>query len=314
MFQNLLTAPLCVALLAASLCAAESEQPVGASSVVVKGAQVRIIQEVELAARESGLIAEVYFKPGQFVEAGTVMAKLDDTQAQLKANEAQIEFAKSLENARSDVEIRAARKSLDVAKAELLRAQEAVEQYAKSISKTEIDRLRLTTERAALFIEQAELMARVAQLDSDLRKNQVAFAQHTLERHRVRTSISGIVVQVNFQDGEWVETGTTIVRVLRLDRLRCEGRIDASLVDLTMVGRPVRITVQRPMRDAVTVTGTLTFVDPQINAIKKDVLVGAEFDNPKFVILPGMTAEIEISGSNDLAKKSETPATESEIN
>jgi len=33
------------------------------------------------------------------------------------------------------------------------------------------------------------------------------------------------------------------------------------------------------------------------------VLVQAEFDNPKFTILPGMAAEIEIAGRSKIAKK-----------
>ena len=111
-----------------------------------------------------------------------------------------------------------------------------------------------------------------------------------------------MVVQVSFHPGEWVETGKSVARVLRLDRLGCEGRVASESVDVSMIGRPVRITIHPPSGKSVTLPGQLTFVDPQVNRIKKDVLIRAEFDNAKLVILPGMAAEIEIAGRSEIAK------------
>lgn len=313
MFKYLTATSVAVVFVSSLMFAADESAPVpedaeaaSNNAITVTGALVSVIQERDIAASETGLISKVHFKAGEFVDAGAVLAELDSTQAELKLKEAEIEYAKAMEIARSDVESRAAVKSLEVSKAELLRAQEAVEKFAKSISQTEMDRLRLTTERAELLIEQAEQTARVAKLDADLRQNHVAFARSTLDRHLVRTPISGMVVQVSFHPGEWVETGKSVARILRLDRLGCEGRIASEQVDVSMIGRPVRITIQPPKRKAVTMIGTLTFVDPQISRIKKDVLVRAEFDNPNFAILPGMAAEIEIPGRDEIAK-SESP-------
>jgi len=274
--------------------------------VTVKGALVTVIQERNIAARETGLISKVHFKAGEFVDAGTVLAELDSTQAKLKLAEANIQYDKALEVAKSDVESRAALKAFEVSKAELARAQEAIERFSKSISQTEMDRLRLSTERAELLIEQSGQTARLAKLDSDLRKNQLDFAQHTLDRHRVMTPISGMVVQVSFHPGEWVETGKSVARVLRLDRLGCEGRVASESVDVSMIGRPVKVTIHPPNGKSVTLPGVLTFVDPQVNRIKKDVLIRAEFDNSKLTILPGMASEIEISGRAEIAKN-DTP-------
>jgi len=308
MFKYLAAIPVVIACIYSSLPGAENgvlateKSAAFESAITVPGALVTVIEERDIAAGETGLISKVHFKAGEFVDEQTVIAELDSTQAQLKLKEAEIEYAKAMEVASSDVENRAAVKSLEVSKAELLRAQEAVEKFAKSISQTEMDRLRLTTERAELLIEQAEQTARVARLDADLRQNQVKFAKNTLDRHLIRTPISGMVVQVSFHPGEWVETGKSMARILRLDRLGCEGRVASQSVDVSMIGRPVRITIHPPKRKPVTMIGALTFVDPQISRIKKDVLVRAEFDNPKFAVLPGMAAEIEIAGRNELAR------------
>lgn len=285
-----------------SVMAADDAATTATGTITIKGAQVGIIQEVPVAAGESGLVAEVLCKPGQVVEAGSLLAKLDATAARLKLNEAQFEFNKAREAADADVEIRAAQKSLEVARAELKRAQEAIEKYSKAISKTEIDRLRLTTERAALAIEQAELTRRLARFESSLRENQVAIAEHTLKKHQIHTPITGVVLQSNHHVGEWVEIGKPVFRILQLDRLRCERRVDAALVDRSMIGRRVEVVVQLPNKKTLRLPATLAFVDAQISPIKGDVLVWAEFDNPHLVALPGMKADIEILDSSELAE------------
>ncbi len=307
MHQNHLSSFVAATLLSAMSALSTNPATADDGPVTVKGALVTVIQERNIAARETGLISRVHFKAGEFVDAGAVLAELDSTQAQLKLAEASIQYAKAMEVAKSDVESRAALKAFEVSKAELARAQEAIERFSKSISQTEMDRLRLSTERAELLIEQSGQTARLSKLDADLRKNQLDFAQHTLDRHRVMTPISGMVVQVSFHPGEWVETGKSVARVLRLDRLGCEGRVASESVDVSMIGRPVKITVHPPNGKSVTLPGVLTFVDPQVNRIKKDVLIRAEFDNAKLTILPGMASEIEISGRSDIAQK-DTPA------
>ena len=93
--------------------------------VIVKGGLVTVIQERNIAARETGLISKVHFKAGEFIDADSVLAELDSTQAQLKLAEARIQYDKALEAAKSDVETRAARKALEVSRAELARAQKA---------------------------------------------------------------------------------------------------------------------------------------------------------------------------------------------
>jgi len=279
-----------------------SSKPAPGDAIVIEKAQVTTIEEVPLAAAETGLISEILCKPGEVVEEGALLAKLDDTRAKLQLNEAQFEFSKADETATNDVEIRAAQKSLEVTRAELKRSQEAVERYSKSISKTEIDRLRLAVERAELAEEQAELTRKLAGLDADLRQNQVAMAKHTLERHRIHTPISGVVIQSTHHPGEWVETGKPVFRILRLDRLRCERRVDASLVNRSMIGRPIEVAVLLPNGETLRLPGTLTFVDAQISPISGDVLVWAEFDNPKLQALPGMKAEIHIPKTSEPAK------------
>ncbi|MBI1311734.1 HlyD family efflux transporter periplasmic adaptor subunit [bacterium] len=282
--------------------AQDAEPTPEADEIVVRGAQVSLIAEVDIPARRTGVIQNVNVKAGETVEPGQSLAKLDDTEARLTVAEANIELEKAHELAENDVEITAARKARDVAQAELQRALEAVERYSKAISRTEIDRLRLMLDRAELAIQQAELAKRTAGFDSKLRQTKLDQARLDVDHHVIRSSVGGIVVKLNHQPGEWVEKGTTIMELLRLDRLQCEGRIHRELSSTALIGRPVKIDVELSKEKTVTLDGVVTFVDPRVNPVKEDVVVWAEFDNPKLQISPGMRATIRIQPAGTPAK------------
>ena len=67
-------------------------------------------------------------------------------------------------NATNDVNLRCARKSLEVAKAELQRAELSNENFAKSVSDSEMDRLGLLVQRSTLEVEQSEHQQTIAGL------------------------------------------------------------------------------------------------------------------------------------------------------
>lgn len=262
--------------------------------IVVRGAQVSLIEEVSVPARRTGVIQEVAVKAGMNVEPGKALAELDATEAQLAELEAATELAKARELAASEVEITAAKKARDVAQAELQRALEAVERYSKAISRTELDRLRLLLDRAELAIQQAQLAKRTAEFDAKLKQTKHDQAQLDVDLHVIRSSVGGIVVKLNHQPGEWVEKGTTIMELLRLDRLQCEGRVLRGQGSAALKGRPAKIDVQLSKDKTVTLDGVVTFVDPRVNPVKEDVVVWVEFENPKLQISPGMRATIRI--------------------
>lgn len=265
-------------------------------SIHVPRATVLLDRQVDIPARETGVLASIKVKPGVTVKAGDSLADLDATEAELALVRATIDLSIAKEAAENDVDVLAAKKSRDVSEAELKRSLEAVERVVKAVSQTELDRLQLTVERAVLAIRQAELAQRTAGLTLKLSENDVAKAARVLDRHRMISTLTGIVDQVNRQEGEWVKPGDPVFRILQLDRLRCEGFVNASLLEGNMEGRSVRIKVylDEDLKKSVQVNGTLVFVGSEINSIKGDVRVRAEFDNPKLNIRPGMNAEMEI--------------------
>ena len=134
----------------------------GSQLVEVPSMLIRIDEQAEVPAREAGVLADVNVREGQMVAAGAAIAQIEDDEARIAAERAKIEMEIAKANAENDLGIRFARKSREVVEAELRRSTEALDRYAKSISASEMDHLRLLVDKSKVEIEQAEHEFKVA--------------------------------------------------------------------------------------------------------------------------------------------------------
>ncbi len=267
-----------------------------AADLQVDGALLTLIEQVELPAKEAGGISSIAVKEGQIVERGQSLAAVEDDDARLAVDQAKFEFEIAESKSRNDVTVRFAKKSQQVADAEYRRAKESGDRFKKSISETEMDELRLTAERAALEIEQAEQLQTVAKLTSQLKGVELAAAHLKLERRRITAPFDGMIVQVKKHRGEWVSPGDTIVRMIRLDRLRVETFLPARDATLQLNGSRVTLLADVAGKPRSEFSGTVVFVSPEINAVNGQVRVWAEVDNKNLLLRPGQQVTMSIGG------------------
>lgn len=270
-------------------------QSPSSSGLKIDSVLVSLIEQVEVPAREVGQLKKVLVKEGMSVQEGEVLARIEDSEAVLLLKQAKLESEMSNLKAENDVNIRFARKAYEVAKSELQRAEDSIKKYPKSISKTELDRLKLTAEKAELEIEQALEEAKTSQLEARLKQNAEQIASLAIQRRRVVAPISGMVVQIMAKNGEWVRPGDTVLRILKLDRLRAEGLVNASkLQNLNLKGRPVVLIVNQGTKNELEFQGKISFVSPEINPVNHQTRVWADIENPDFKLKPGMRASLII--------------------
>ena len=344
-----------------------------AKSITVPSMTTALIQHAEIAAREPGILKSLSVKPGDSIAEGQLLATLDDELqeiavqqaelnvqiAQLKADnklpvetaramvrEAEQEKAKleiaariSQKQSESDVAVRLAEKSKDVAKYELDRAQKAKESFSGSISNSELNRLKVLFDQRTLEIEkaqedrainvlkseadlaavqqQAEAIARtqslaaekeqeqqVAQANLEVAKSELAEAKLQLERRRLKAPFAATVVAVSRQPGEWLEPGSVVLRLIQLDRLRVEGFVSAEQAVVLAPGQRVRIVF--PANVVEPVSGEITFVSPEVEPVNQQVRIWAEFDNPEKRIRPGLVTTMEVDATKSKPVDGET--------
>jgi macrolide-specific efflux system membrane fusion protein len=259
----------------------------------IEDAVLKLIEEVELPAKEPGPLAEISTREGDVVEMGRRLAAVEDAEAGVAVTKAESELAVARAKAENDVAVRLARKAHEVAAAEYRRALESVEKFQKSVSQTELDQLRLTTEKALLAIEQAELEQAVARLGMRQKEAELETARLKLERHRLLAPFAGMVAEIKSARGEWVDPGDTVLRLVRLDRLRVEGFVPARQF-AARPGQSVAVFVDVPGRGRMQLGATLTFVSPEVNPVNGQALIWAEVENQEMLLRPGQTATLEI--------------------
>ena len=271
------------------------EKSTGSTSLRIDSVLVSLIEQVEVPAREVGQLNKMLVKEGTTVKKGAILAQIEDSEALLLLQQARLEYEMSQLKAKNDINIRFARKSHEVAVAELRRAEESVKKYSKSISKTELDRLKLTAEKAELEIEQATEEARTSELESRLKQNSESIASLAVQKRKVIAPISGMVVQIMTKEGEWVQPGETVLRLLNLDRLRAEGLVNASrLQGRNLKNRPVILIVNPGTKQEIEFQGKISFISPEISPVNNQTRVWAEIENPDLKLKPGMRASLII--------------------
>ena len=279
--------------LSAAMSGAAAERSAGA--VEVPSMLIKLIEQIDVPAREPGALAAVHVSEGQMVEPGQVLAQVDDAEARTAAERARIEVEIARAKAQNDVSIRFARKSAEVAKAELRRSTDSNQKFPKSVSESEMDRLRLLVEKSVLETEQAQHELLIAGLTRDVKQNEYLAAQQKVERHKIPAPLGGMVVQVSRHRGEWVKPGDAVARIQRLDRLRAEGFLKAQDLAADLQGRRVRLTVDLPDRPGAEFAGKIVFLDPEIDPVNAQVRVWAEIDNQGLRLRPGMRAKMIIT-------------------
>ena len=267
------------------------ESVVQGSPLQVESVVLRPLQDAEVSAQQAGLLDRIVASEGRRVEQGQLLAALDAREARLVVIRAKIEHEQAAVKANNRVQIQYAEKALEVANAELKRSHESIEQFAKSISQSQLDVERLTVEKLTLERQQAEHELALARFDQQMAQNQLEAAQLSLEQHQIYAPFAGTVVMVRGRVGEWVEVGAPILRLVATDKMRAEGFLPAELASTVLVGRQVRLQLESQPNP---VAGVLRFVSPELDAVTRQVRIWAEIPNAEGLLRSGEQGSMEI--------------------
>jgi macrolide-specific efflux system membrane fusion protein len=258
---------------------------------------LRPMIEAEVPARQTGVLGTIAVEEGAAVKAGETLASLDDRAAKLAVAKAELEREQVLARVSNQLRIEYADKALEVARAEMKRSSESNDQFARSISQSQLDVERLTVEKLELERRQAEHDIALEKYELRLKENAVGTARLGLELHAVRAPFAGVVALVRGRPGEWVEPGTTVLRLVAIDKLRAEGFAPAASANDRLLGARVQFVVSNEAGTEPTSTpveGVLRFISPEIDPVSRQVRIWAEIDNHNLSLRPGQQGQLVV--------------------
>lgn len=263
-------------------------------TIEVESVVLRLIDEADLAAGESGIVVELNVSEGQMVKRGDVIARIDDTAARIDEQTARAELALAKAKAENDVAVRAAETAQRVAEAELARSEESIARFPKSVSQSQLDVERLSVDKLKLEVEAGEQEIRLASLAQQVAERKVEAAELRIKRRKIVSPIDAMVVEVEAAVGEWVEPGQKVVRLVSTQRLKAEGFVSATQAAEDLSGATALVQLD----NGQTVQGRVAFVSPEIDPINKQVRIWAELDNKDGKLRPGQPVAMTLKNED----------------
>ncbi len=283
-----------------------STMPDGEAQVPAKESGVIVAMETPLLDADgkpvvdaNGNVEYIPVREGLQVAKGVLLARIDDALARAQYMTARHKYEVAKEEAENDINVRYARASADVSKAEYEQALEINRTQPGTISLAELRRRLLKVRETNLAIEQAKMNQRIAGQKLKISEAELKAAEEILERRMIRSPLDGEIVEIYRHLGEAVQTVSdpVVMHVVGLQRLRVEGFLDAEKITrAAVIGQPVEVTVKL-LGSNKPFTGRVVFVKPLFQGGAKYQVL-AEIDNRKegglWLLGPGLDAEMTI--------------------
>jgi RND family efflux transporter MFP subunit len=238
-----------------------------------------------------GLIQECLVRPGDRVKAGQVLGRLfnRDVLAEIEVH------ATSLES--SEIAIRQREAALEVERAKLRRAENLISRNALSIQDFQIQQLE---------VKNRDLELKAAMQGRRMAESQLQQSRALAAAREIVSPHDGVVVEIYRNVGEAITAGIPVFRVVKVDRMRITGYLNAGDAWRVQPGQAVRVRPELegddlPIEQEV-FKGRITFVDSEIDPKTLTCRVFADVDNRSGLLRSGLECRMEID-------QKETPGT-----
>jgi RND family efflux transporter MFP subunit len=285
----------------------------------------------DVAPLTSGRVIETPVDVGDRVEKGRIIARLDDSDALLRLQQAKASVEQAdaaLRQAQVKIgftggsfkpeevpEVQSARASYDSALADVKMAEADARRYASLVKTGDISQSSYERQATQAETARARVNTAMKQYETALnnaRQNyqaiasaqamlaatqaQLAQAQKAVNDTVIQAPISGYVTDRPIAVGEYVVPSSKIVTIVHANPIRLQLQIPSSdAADIT-IGMKVFARVES--REAREFEGKVTAINPSLDPNSRSMMVEAKFDNPEMELRPGMfaTARVAIHG------------------
>lgn len=264
------------------------------SPIRLSGAIVKAPPSIKVPGLQAGLLTAVEIHEGLRVSQGQFLAQIDPTESQLDLEQSELDHELAQMNANNDTDKQYYEKSLVVATAEVNRSIAANSRVNNSVPVAKLEKQRLEQERAKLQLQQANRQLQIAQFRTRLTQSQIKSAEVKLAKTKIVSPVSGLVVSVSKQAGEWLEQSEIVCEIVSTDRLRVEGYATVAQAAQIKTGMAAAVEFDQPWIKSKRVAGTVTFVAPTANPLNLLVPIWVEIDNRDQGIIAGVNGDLII--------------------
>ncbi|MGD9628798.1 MAG: efflux RND transporter periplasmic adaptor subunit [Pyrinomonadaceae bacterium] len=282
-----------------------------------------------VAPKVAGKVVDVGVNVGDFVSQGSVIARIDDSDARRRLIAAEAEVKRSIAavrqaearlglgpngsfNASAIPEVRSANAAYELAIAEEKQAEANEKRYRDLVEsgdasmityeqfRTVRDTARSRTKVAKEFLEAQINSARQnnqaiasAQAGVEAARTQVDIARQEVADTVVRAPFSGFVTAREIAVGEFVSSADVIATIIRSNPIKIQMQVAEADVPTVTLGRGVSIQVDayRDRRFA----GTVSAVNPSVDQNSRSAIVEARIENNDNALRAGMFATARIN-------------------
>jgi RND family efflux transporter MFP subunit len=284
-------------------------------------------QQAAIFSKVSGYLRRIHVERGDFVQAGQLLADVDDLElrasveqarATLLTGEAGFEMARStLEGNRANLENQRANltKARAVADNDARQAERLKTLFDRGlVSATDFENARTTAESSRAGVQAAEAQLRVAEVQIVTGESQVRLSQAQVQTHRASLQLAetnlantrllspfaGYVSQRNLDSGAAVSaqsagTNTSSVGILTIQDIRTvkvQIEVPERSIARIKVGSPVRLVVDPYQGE--TFSGSVSRLVHSLDPRTRTMGVEVDIPNPGGRLKPGMFARVEV--------------------
>ena len=135
---------------------------------------------------------------------------------------------------------------------------------------------------------------------SDAQIDQIESSGKVVENFPVYSNVNGVVSKIMVEEGDYVKTGSPLVKVANLNSVWAVFDGYENQVALLKNGQTITVTTNAYPNEKF--NATVSFIDPLLNDAKRTVEVRADLDNKMGKLKPGMFVQGEIDVASNSKK------------
>jgi HlyD family secretion protein len=252
---------------------------------------VRARHTAEIRTEIAGPIVRIHAREGQLMRRGQLIAKLDDREYEVAAEEARVKYVQAISLLAVEDE------SIDIPKRppELQKEIDELKRLEDKGVITSEERLAREVAIDVEAVKQGHYRLDVVASRSGIAAARAAMerARINLERTEIRAPFSGVISDLLLSEGEHVTLGQTICTLVNNSDLEAEVGVLESDIGFLDVGRPAILAIPA-LNDTLDVT--VDVISPHFDRNSRTCQVLLRLKNQSGKIRPGMFARAIVAG------------------